>query len=84
MSLTLYDIYLFTGLPLIGPDSPYLIDDPAAPKLAPMRYCYHSYRAVVKQYEDSPEDPTETEHIYVFVGAHRSVCFLSYLREAFR
>ncbi|KZV33666.1 hypothetical protein F511_34182 [Dorcoceras hygrometricum] len=76
MSLTLYDIYLFTGLPLIGPDSPYLIDDLAAPKLAPLRYCYPSHRAVVKQYEDSSEDPTEIEHImflwvlicqYVFV-----------------
>ncbi|KZV26039.1 hypothetical protein F511_13917 [Dorcoceras hygrometricum] len=63
MSLTLYDIYLFTGLPLIGPDSPYLIDDHAAPKLAPLRYCYPSHRAVVKQYEDSSEDPTEIEHI---------------------
>ncbi|KZV52591.1 hypothetical protein F511_24788 [Dorcoceras hygrometricum] len=35
MSPTLYDIYLFIGLPLIGPDSPYLIDDSSVPKLAP-------------------------------------------------
>ncbi|KZV16478.1 hypothetical protein F511_10090, partial [Dorcoceras hygrometricum] len=38
MSPTLYDIYFFTGLSLIGPDSPYFIDDSAAPKLAPPRY----------------------------------------------
>ncbi|KZV55870.1 hypothetical protein F511_15720 [Dorcoceras hygrometricum] len=54
MSLTLYDIYLFTGLPLIGPDSPYLTDDPAAPKLAPLRYCYPSHRAVVKSMRIAP------------------------------
>ncbi|KZV24532.1 hypothetical protein F511_40747 [Dorcoceras hygrometricum] len=42
MSPTLYDIYFFTGLSLIGPDSPYFIDDSAAPKLAPPRYCFPS------------------------------------------
>ncbi|KZV46296.1 hypothetical protein F511_22202 [Dorcoceras hygrometricum] len=37
MSPTLYDVYLFTGLHLIGPDSPYLIDDSFSPQLAPLR-----------------------------------------------
>ncbi|KZV19337.1 hypothetical protein F511_22117 [Dorcoceras hygrometricum] len=63
MSPTLYDIHLFTGLPLIGPDSPFLITDSSAPKLAPPRYCFPSYRAVVKQYESCPDEPSITEHI---------------------
>ncbi|KZV23666.1 hypothetical protein F511_06996 [Dorcoceras hygrometricum] len=63
MSPTLYDIHLFTGLPLIGPDSPYLINDSSAPKLAPPRYCFPLYRAVVKQYESYPDVPSVTEHI---------------------
>ncbi|KZV42948.1 hypothetical protein F511_43151 [Dorcoceras hygrometricum] len=63
MSPTLYDIYLFTCLPLLGPDSPYLIDDPSAPQLAPLRYCFPSYRAMVKQYEACSDEPSVTEHI---------------------
>ncbi|KZV39575.1 hypothetical protein F511_02038 [Dorcoceras hygrometricum] len=63
MSPTLYDIYLFTGLPLIGLDSPYLIDDSSAPKLAPPRYFFPSHRAVMKQYESCTGEPSITEHI---------------------
>ncbi|KZV21476.1 hypothetical protein F511_08241 [Dorcoceras hygrometricum] len=63
MSPTLYDVYLFTGLPLVGPDSPYLIDDPSAPKLAHLRYCFPSYRAMVIQYEACPDVPSVTEHV---------------------
>ncbi|KZV36919.1 hypothetical protein F511_26232 [Dorcoceras hygrometricum] len=33
MFATIYDIFLFTDLPIIGPDSPYLIDDSSAPQL---------------------------------------------------
>ncbi|KZV19272.1 hypothetical protein F511_37033 [Dorcoceras hygrometricum] len=63
MSSTLYDIYLFTGLPLIGHDSPYLIDDSSAPELAAPRYCFPSCRAVVKQYESCSGEPSTIEHI---------------------
>ncbi|KZV20009.1 hypothetical protein F511_26767 [Dorcoceras hygrometricum] len=63
MSPTLYDIYLFTGLPLIGLDSPYIIDDSSAPELAAPRYCFSSYRAVMKQYESRSGEPSTTEHI---------------------
>ncbi|KZV43274.1 hypothetical protein F511_36015 [Dorcoceras hygrometricum] len=63
------------GLPLIGPDSPYLLDDPSAPQLAPLRYCFPSYRAVVKQYETSFDEPSVTEHImFLWVLVCQYVC----------
>ncbi|XP_075479453.1 uncharacterized protein LOC142520339 [Primulina tabacum] len=49
LSITLYDTSLFLGLPVVGPDSPYFVDDHAAPTLAHTRYCYPSYRVVVKE-----------------------------------
>ncbi|XP_073066554.1 uncharacterized protein [Primulina eburnea] len=63
MSITLYDISLFLGLPVVGPDSPYFIDDPAAPTLAHTRYCYPSYRAVVKEWSSHTGVPSVVEHV---------------------
>ncbi|XP_073051741.1 uncharacterized protein [Primulina eburnea] len=62
LSITLYDISLLLGLPVAGPDSPYFVDDPAAPALAHTRYCYPSYRAVVKEWSSCSGVPSEVEH----------------------
>ncbi|XP_075508029.1 uncharacterized protein LOC142544888 [Primulina tabacum] len=59
LSITLYDISLLLGLPVLGADSPYFIDDFAAPALAHTRYCYPSYRAVVKEWFSHPGIPSK-------------------------
>lgn len=61
MSITLYDILFLVGLYVLGPDSPYLIDDSAAPILTPPRYCYPSYRAVVREWGAKTDIPSATK-----------------------
>lgn len=62
MSITLYDIMYLVGLPVLGPDSPYFIDDSAAQILTPPHYCYPSYRAVVREWGAKTDIPSATGH----------------------
>lgn len=63
LSVTLFDISLLLDLPTLGHDSPYFINDPSAPELAPPRFCFPSYKAVVSQWGSLTGDPSPTEHV---------------------
>lgn len=61
MSITLYDIIYLVGLPVLGPNSTYFIDDSVAPIDSP-RYCYPSYRVVVREWGTNIDILSSTEH----------------------
>lgn len=56
------EIISFVGLSVLGPDSPYFVDDSAAPISACPCLGYPSYRAVVKECGAKTGDSSATEH----------------------
>lgn len=63
LSITLCDISLLISLSLVGPDSPYFVDDHAAPTLEHHLYLYPSYRVMVKECASHTGTPYDTKHI---------------------